>query len=114
MSKLTIRNYAAPQWTAVLESRARLGLGSISAESRRVTIELQQVPHNNDAFTCSLSFTLINGNKQTLANTQPKAVAAIDGVIARARRTIARRRLMPAGTVTAVVSPAGAGSVPFR
>ena len=114
MSKLTIRNYAAPQWTSVLESRARLGLGSILANSRRVEIELREGAPTNTTFTCSLSVILTNGDKHKLTNTQPKAGIAIDGVIARTRRAVNRQGLLRAGTVNALLSGAAADSALLR
>ena len=114
MSKLTIRNNAEQQWTSMLESRSRLGLGSIAAHSRRVEIELHQGLHGNRNFTCSLSIILISGEKHALVNTQPKADAAIDGVIARACRTVARRGLIRSGTENTLLTAAEVGSVQLQ
>jgi hypothetical protein len=114
MSNLVIRNYAESQWDSVLESQVRLGLGSISATSSRVEIELHQAPGQNCAFTCQLLVLLANGEKHQFANTQPGADTAVEGVIARARRAMVRRGLMRASAEGALVNLAGAGPVRLR
>ena len=114
MSKLVIKNSAAPHWTQVLESRASIGLGSLLAQSRRVDIELHRNAPDSGPFTCSLTYVLGNGSKQTLSNTQPQADMAIDGVLARARRTLQRKDLLSAGAEPARASLARADYGRFR
>lgn len=104
MSKMAIRNCAQAQWSSVLEARAALGLGSLPAISHRIDIELHQAPGKDGVFTCSISVMMNNGDTHNLHNTQPNAVAAIDGVIARARRAIARRGQVQANNEQALVT----------
>lgn len=91
MPKLTIRNFAGPQWDAVLDARARIMLASILAGSCRVEIQFAQAGASDGAFVCSLLMIERNGNRHVLHNRQTDAVACIDGVIARAQRKMARR-----------------------
>ncbi len=93
MPKVVIRNRAEPEWTPVIKTRLQLMLGSMLVNSSRVEIELWPSPERRGhrlTYGCRLTLTESNGERYLLHNEQPDALLAIEGAIARARRTMTR------------------------
>jgi hypothetical protein len=93
MSRITIRNRAEPQWQPVIETKLQVMLGSMLAHISRIEVEFDRIVEARDqrvTYTCQLVLTESSGERYQLCNDQPDANLAIEGAIARARRSITR------------------------
>jgi hypothetical protein len=93
MTRLVINNSAQNEWSAVIEHRVQLVLGSILPHFRRLELELRHRPGQDGScgtYVCTLAAVLKSGQRQTVLNQHPDANHAIQGTIARAEREAKR------------------------
>jgi hypothetical protein len=93
MAKILIRNRAEPEWRTVIEAKLQVMLGSMLTHISRVEVDLEKSPAQRGSgvtYGCKLVLIESNGERHLLDNYQPDANLAIEGAIARARRSITR------------------------
>lgn len=93
MARIVINSTVEPHWQSIIEAKLQLMLGSLLTNVSRIDVELGKVIRREDmlsTYTIVLVLTQHNGESYSLRNDQPDANAAIEGVIARARRAITR------------------------
>ena len=93
MARIVIRNRAEPDWKSVIDGKLHVMLGSMLGHIGRIEIDFGKVPGQRGSqvtYFCRLEVTESNGESYLLHNHQPDAHLAIEGAIARARRSITR------------------------
>jgi len=93
MARIVIRNGAEEQWQQVMNSKLQIMLGSMFGDISRIEILLDKALDQRTGKTmhnCTLLIRESSGQKHTLYNNQPDANLAIEGAIARARRSLTR------------------------
>ena len=93
MARVVIRNGAEDCWQRVIESKLHVMLGSMLGHVSRVDIALDKASDERTGqatYSCTLMVRESGGQRHTLHSHQPDANLAIEGAIARARRTLTR------------------------
>jgi len=96
MSKLVIHNEAQPEWTQVIDAKVTFMLDSMMHNFRRVEISFsgrgRTTEGSYSAYICTLVITETSGVRHELHNEQPDPNVAIEGALARGRRSMTRTR----------------------
>jgi ribosome-associated translation inhibitor RaiA len=93
MARIVISNTAEDCWQQVIESKLQIMLGSMLGQVGRVDIALDKSFDKRlgqTIYSCTLMVRESGGQKHMLHNHQADANLAIEGALARARRTLTR------------------------
>jgi|GEM_PF-866864 len=93
MARVVIKNGAEDRWQRVIESKLHVMLGSMLAHVTRVDIALDKSSDQRTGqttYSCTITVRESGDQRHTLHSHQPDANLAIEGAIARARRTLTR------------------------